>query len=92
MKYITTFEVNGNGNFPTDMLRYDNCMPATHEDVQEIMETANPRSHRRQHPSLGDPIKLVKHHDQKDPNLTQGRWRSFLWGIDSTSIVTVKVR
>lgn len=67
------FTVIGSGPFPADMLRYDECWPATADDAHKVgMETTGYRakqSHRR--------VTLVtgKH------GSPSGRWASFGWAI-----------
>lgn len=38
---IHTFEIKFNGKFPTDMLRYDKCWPATEADAYAIVSAVN---------------------------------------------------
>lgn len=38
---IHTFEVKFNGQFPTDMLRYDKCWPATEQDAYTIAHSVH---------------------------------------------------
>lgn len=67
------FTVIGSGPFPADMLRYDECWPATENDAHAVvLETTGMRakqSHRR--------VTLVtgKH------GSPSGRWASFGWAI-----------
>jgi hypothetical protein len=71
--YATRFTVEGGGQFPFDMLRYDGCYPATQEDVT-AMVLRRP-SERRQ-------VLLETHHPRAGANgLTDERWRSFGWRI-----------
>lgn len=72
--------VIGSGTFPLDMLRYDNCVPATQEDVAALDSTFNPRMVRL---DMFMPVG-----DRGGP--TVDRWRSFGWivlGDEQASIV-----
>lgn len=63
---IFTFEVEGRGRFPTDMLRFDNCWPFSENDSRTI-EVEHDR--RR--------VKLNSAASQ----ITPKRWESFLWKV-----------
>ena len=67
--YITTFEVTGQGRFPTDMLRYDQCWPTTTIDVHSL---EHKRGRRTLHLS-------TVHRLKNDPGVTVDRWISFGW-------------
>ncbi len=69
MKYKTTFEVTGRGEFPIDMLRYDCCFPNTGSDSAAIMHDGTRT------------VSLVKYHADKEPLITDARWNSFGWGV-----------
>lgn len=58
------FTVTGSGQFPMDMLRYDNCWPYTSEDAVNMTE------HGRRS------IHLVTRYRGAP---TAGRWASFAW-------------
>lgn len=77
-EYAVEFTVEGSGEFPVDMLRYDACYPATEAlDVPAIAasyanESNLPRKRRvvlRVKPLMGE----------KHVNLTPDRWASFGW-------------
>ena len=60
------FRVTGEGDFPWDMLRYDQCWPCTSVDVQNLQ-----RKGQRE-------VVLSDHHPlQWEP--TYERWASFGW-------------
>lgn len=68
-----TFVVEGTGDFPFDMLRYDACWPSSGEDAGEMV---NPREYeekiRRRSVTLSS----------NSPSApTHGRWASFLWHV-----------
>ena len=63
------FKVDGIGDFPFDMLRYDACYPATSEDASRLSER----------PSGLYRIGLIAHTSLGAP--TVGRWNSFGWRV-----------
>ena len=67
--YITHFAVEGAGQFPIDMLRYDSCHPRTSADAAAIEE----RGRRKVH--------LTGYHHTKHLPCTPERWRSFNWKV-----------
>ena len=75
------FTVRGSGEFPLDMLRYDNCVAATPEDQQKIdwkYGDDHPEGtgvhYRRE-------VKLISTFNSKHERPTAGRWASFTWAI-----------
>jgi len=68
------FEVEGHGDFPVDMLRYDRACPATEVDSGLILKMiANPRLARH-----SQRVKIICH---RNNGPTYGRWASFGWSI-----------
>jgi hypothetical protein len=65
-KKYWTFTVEGRGEFPLDMLRYDRCCPDCQEDVHWMMGT-NQRS-----------AQMISHVGPP----TAARWVSFGWTVD----------
>lgn len=68
------FQVEGRGEFPFDMLRYNACWPKDPEDAAKIQ------------PNYVElrTVTLCKFTDRDPPDygvLTPERWRSFLWSI-----------
>jgi hypothetical protein len=63
------FTVEGRGDFPYDMLRYDLCWPASQQDSRFIASTG--------HPNLQPPKICLK--GLKAP--TPARWESFGWKV-----------
>ena len=78
---IVTFTVEGGGNFPVDMLRYDACYPATEKDSYLMYVDGF---------DLGIRKVTLKHRVLKEENLdgypTLMRWNSFTWSVIPTSI------
>jgi hypothetical protein len=84
--YIQEFEVEGSGNFPLDMLRYDSCYP-----VREGRDTANlcAREFSRDRlPPRTIRLRRFVFNSQQMP--TTGRWESFGWKVVKDSISTRK--
>jgi hypothetical protein len=67
-----TFDVEGKGSFPIDMLRYDLCWPATGEDSSMIEAVVHPRLTRQ-----------IRMRGLKPP--TVARWASFGWTVVEVS-------
>ncbi len=85
--YRQEFEVEGSGDFPFDMLRYDRCYP-----VREGTDTANlsaPRYVRDVLPFRR--IRLARYVMNKHQMPTFGRWESFTWRVVEDSIKTEKL-
>ncbi len=79
--YATHFIVKGTGTFPTDMLRYDACFPATRSDVEAIDHVEdNPRE-----------VELIRYHRYRDHNICEGRWHSMGWDFQKV-LYTRKVQ
>lgn len=64
-----TFTVSGSGPFPTDMLRYDTCWPASSEDAEKLLTRGRRSVTLRSSSEVGKP--------------TTGRWQSFGWWVTS---------
>lgn len=64
---MTLFTVEGRGEFPWDMLRYDECWPRGSQDVSGLI-TERPRR----------PILLCTY---KPSGPTVARWESFGWTV-----------
>lgn len=68
-----TFVVSGTGYFPTDMLRYDACWPATTEDASKIMDSfINGDTAERREVTLNTASIYSPSRD---------RWKSNLWTV-----------
>lgn len=65
--------------FPIDMLRYDNCVPASEQDANIIRATLDPSDERSR---AGTTVKLTMFKPDGNPACaTKGRWESFGWGV-----------
>lgn len=63
---VTRFTVEGSGQFPFDMLRYDQCWPVGLCDAAQMKEN----NYRRI---------VLETHRKSAP--TDGRWESFCWRV-----------
>ena len=70
----TEIVVRGSGDFPFDMLRYDNAVPVTSEDASKIANVDDSFVHRE--------VKLERFSYEGD-KATADRWRSFGWIVIS---------
>jgi hypothetical protein len=66
-RVMFTFYVSGRGQFPYDMLRYDQCWPADTESA--LLMDSEVNSH----------VRSIKLHSYREPTLD--RWSSFLWSV-----------
>lgn len=73
---IYNFIVAGRGDFPMDMLRYDECYPDSTNDAMRIPYPTNEYSERVRLHDTRRQIKLLSH---KIP--TAARWASFGWTV-----------
>lgn len=71
-KTLFKFTVEGSGPFPFDMLRYDQCWPATENDSAKIERTTRRGAHSR-----AETIRLASNIDRT----TGARWVSFGWKV-----------
>lgn len=68
---IEEFVVLGRGPFPLDMLRYDQCWPASAEDVQRMdVDSLDRRA-----------LRTVRLRTINVMGPTTDRWESFLWKV-----------
>lgn len=65
-KVVHDFAVEGSGEFPIDMLRYDRCWPAAEAQVPYLTASRSGRRH----------VLLT---GLQEP--TQARWQSFGWRV-----------
>lgn len=71
-KYVClVFEVQGRGNFPFDMLRYDSCCPDRSEDAAEMSG----------YDTEVRTVRLRRFARDKKAGPTVERWRSFGWSV-----------
>ena len=85
--YIQEFEVEGSGDFPFDMFRYDQCYPVREGTDTGQMSTP---SYGR-HPLPKRVIKLERIMLNKHQMPTSDRWKSFLWRVVEGSVKTRKI-
>lgn len=82
---IIYFVVEGRGAFPTDMLRYDSCEPATDEDMQAINRGEYVGGPKRQIALERDIAGLASSsllaRISSTPGVTPNRWASFGWKV-----------
>jgi len=71
-----TFTVEGTGNFPLDMLRYDSCYPSGTTDVWRIEENGDTTTRR-----WWRRIELAHTDGRKRWGPTTARWESFGWRV-----------
>jgi len=70
-----TFQVDGNGTFPFDMLRFDCCWPLTSDDAHKLTGVE-----RRT-------VILTTLQANRRWEPTEGRWASFGWPVVSKETV-----
>ena len=63
-------EVRGRGQFPIDMLRYDQCYPRTGDDAHKIASARDDRA-----------VVIVTKSDDPIACWTERRWASYLWRL-----------
>ena len=76
--YQKTFTVEGAGEFPIDMLRYDSCVPQTEGDVIQIRRTFGEDRTKFDEPRR---LRIRKYSVIAEPKLAEGRWLSFGWRV-----------
>lgn len=75
-RYLYTYTVMGSHDFPTDMLRYDSCWPASEQDSVQL----NPHPRTETYRST----RYVTVTGLKEP--TDGRWQSFGWRVSGETM------
>jgi hypothetical protein len=68
---ITDITVSGRGEFPFDMLRYDQCYPAD-AVTASMLATAGTDRHQR----------MMKFRTSNSINVHPARWESFGWKVE----------
>jgi len=74
--WLKRFEVRGTGAFPIDMLRYDNCWPASERDSMTII-----RSFRLRGSGEAWSIHLMTAKGDRLLEPEYNRWASFGWAV-----------
>jgi hypothetical protein len=68
--FVTYLKVQGSGEFPIDMLRYDRCVPRTEVDSHFISKRTDP-------PRI---VCLIRY-SVNVIGATKDRWKSFGWEV-----------
>lgn len=76
------YSVIGSGQFPVDMLRYDNAIPAKEDDAGKIAPS-------RWADSSAFDERTVELKSEFYP--TEGRWESFGWSIVRDSLTKIRL-
>lgn len=76
--YKTEYVVEGSGDFPIDMLRYDCSFPARGIDSHAIDSCYLGTSYEYHTKRL---VTLAKYHEGSKPLINEARWRSFAWRV-----------
>lgn len=85
--YITDFTVEGRGDFPLDMLRYDQCWPADSAAVTAIETTYGSELERHGSTVAQQPgLRRIRLRKVSGSGIgpTEGRWNSFGWRVVET--------
>ena len=83
--HVVRFSVTGNGDFPLDMLRYDQAWPASPEDAAKISRRFDPSDNfgvRR------DTVELCRLARKWREGPCVPRWASFGWAVDRNAYST----
>lgn len=75
------FTVEGQGPFPIDMLRYDQCWPKSEGEDTGVIEQSIRSRPPRQAPQGGWPPYRVTLETDSESAPTYGRWESFGWKV-----------
>jgi hypothetical protein len=80
------FTVEGSGEFPWDMLRYDSCFPISNAHVtggmnDNILNMSMCHHDAKEYYKGNRQVELMKIVDSKNEVPTEGRWNSFGWKI-----------
>lgn len=74
------FKVEGSGDFPVDMLRFDGCYPRTTEDAMNLKLGEFDRTKRRS-------IELLMPVENRQREPSTDRWNSFGWIITEIAFI-----
>ena len=72
--------VEGSGEFPYDMLRYDACWPRTEQDAHQMNLAATCQGDVRR-------VELLTYKEYKSWQPTVGRWHSMGWKVIECEVV-----
>lgn len=73
--------VSGKGQFPVDMLRYEQCWPDSDCDAHAIAGTLQRWENLSPAHALPAKITVAKFNGEKRPSWTTARWKSFGWTV-----------
>lgn len=76
-RYKFRYTVEGRGEFPFDMLRYECSYPASEQESRLLTSQASIRAGRRS-------VALVHFDTWKGWTPAEDRWKSFLWRVRDT--------
>lgn len=87
--FVHRFTVRGVNIFPTDMLRYDRCYPASGSDTSNIDWSFNPQD-RVDYRKKGEQFEVTLIHQGENLlwSPTAGRWSSFGWTVTGNERLT----
>jgi hypothetical protein len=72
--YKKIVTVQGSGRFPTDMLRYDSCVPASEKDANALFQTEDRE------------VKVIQFCAEVSGVPSKARWESFGWKITAVNV------
>lgn len=79
--FTKIYTVEGTGEFPIDMLRYDTCVPVHEGDAIQIQRTFGEDRGKFDEPRR---VRIRKYSFLAEAKLTDERWRSFGWKVVPT--------
>jgi hypothetical protein len=80
--------VQGSGEFPHDMLRYDHCWPES--ESQTPLLSSDPRLYPESHYRERRQILIERFIESAKERPASGRWRSFGWEVLEDTVETIK--
>jgi hypothetical protein len=86
--YKQYFTVRGTGEFPYDMLRYDQCWPC--REVDSPLLNSNEMLQAENYFKTPRDVRIERRVESASVKPTVARWRSFGWGVLEESIATFK--
>lgn len=82
LKYRQAFTVEGSGQFPHDMLRYDQCFPVLEQESGKLARGFDGEQRT---------VQMQRYVETRTDMPTEGRWRSFDWHVVVGTVITVKL-
>ena len=86
MPYVQTFKVRGSGNFPLDMLRYEQCFPDTSEDSINMASVGTVGTIYGEDIPPTRNITLRRYTIERFRPVSRARWSSFGWQYVNASL------